>query len=942
MKLKTLAQGLVVAGLASHVLAQDTQRVEITGSSIKRIQAEGALPVQIIRRADIERQGIVSAEQLVARIAANGNGADNLASNVGIQLGTTDRNNNGNSSANLRGLGANSTLVLLNGRRISTHGAKGNAVDLNSIPLAAVDRVEVLKDGASAIYGTDAIGGVINFILRKDFTGFELSTFADVTQAGGGDVFRASLVGGVGNLATNGFNFMASMTFDQQAKLGSGSRPFANGFQPERGLSPDTTGTPFATQTGAAGTALTPATATPVPAGQPPNGNFRLPSTGTQNYNRANLLSFQNNCDSVPGMSQYQAALWGSPGFRFGCAFDYGGSAVLIQPVDRTNLIARGTFALGKEQTAFVEFTGSQSKATKQFEPYQITTTGGLASAQYPVGGPYYQNLSAFVPTFDATKKIAYRWRCDICGGRTIETTTDAYRLLVGLEGVAFGNWDYKTGLSTAQSKAQSLLGAGYYYTNPLLATNGSVVANGLSNVLGSGVINPWLLPGQSQTPAALALFQTASAAGTRLFDGKAKLIQFDGTVSGEIMKLPAGPLAVAAGFDVRQESYEFSDGSVTTRPINAAPFDAEFPKVKRDVKAVFAEVAVPIIKGMEATLAVRNDHYSDFGNTTNPKVSWKWTPVEQVLLRASYNTGFRAPSFFQLYGATGEAQIPGNIADPVLCPAGNVAGADLSVCAIRPDARQGGNKDLQPEKSKQWTIGFVVSPADWVSFSADVWQIKRTDLIVELTPQQVIANYTTFPENLQRGTDGRLDGPGGYIRAGFVNADGDITRGLDLSANFTGKLANGRWTAGIDGTYIDSHRARIFATQPFTEFAGQWNSRDLFVRWKHEARFTYSEGPWSGTATQSFTSGYKDEVPVGTVPVGFNPDVKSYTTYGVSATYTGIKNLSLTAGIKNLFDRDPSFTAHNLDFAAGAGWDPRVADPRGRAFTFLASYKFF
>ena len=930
VKLTHLVGSLALLGLASHAVAQTSgdQRVEITGSSIKRIQAEGALPVQVIRRADIERQGITSAEQLVATLTANGTGADNLSSNVGIQLGTTDRNNNGNSSANLRGLGANSTLVLLNGRRVMAHGAKGNAADLNFIPLAAIERVEVLKDGASAIYGTDAIGGVINFILRQDFTGLELTGFADVTTDGGGEIFRGSVTAGKGNLSTDGYNLMASLTFDQQTKLGSGSRSFSNGFQPARGLSPDTTGAPFATQTGSAGTAI--------------GATFTIPSTGTQTYNRANLLSFQNQCDIIPGMSQYQSALWASPGARWACAFDYGGSAVLIQPVDRTNLVARGTLALGKDHSAFVEFTGSRSIATKQFEPYQITTTGSLASAQYPVGGPFYQNLSAFIPAFDATKKIAYRWRCDLCGGRTIETTTDAYRLLVGMEGVVFGNWDYKLGLSSAESKAQSLLAAGYYYTNPLRDANNNIIANGLTNVLGSGVINPWLLPGQTQTPAALALFQSASAAGSRLFDGKARLVQFDGTVSGEIMKLPAGPLAVAAGFDVRQESYQFSDGSVGARPINAAPFDAEFPKVKRDITAVFAEIAVPIIKGMEATLAVRSDHYSDFGNTTNPKVSLKWSPTERVLLRGSYNEGFRAPSFFQLYGAQGEGQIPGNIADPVLCPAGNVAGADLSVCAIRPDARQGGNKDLKPETSKQWTLGFVVSPTDWASFSADLWEIKRNDLIVELTPQQVIANYTTFPENLVRGSDGRLDGPGGYIRAGFVNADGDITRGLDLSANFNGMLSNGRWTASVDGTYIDSHRFRIFSTQPFVETVGKWNSRDLFVRWKHQARFTYTEGPWSGTISQSYTHGYKDEVPTGTVPPGFNPDVKSYTTYGVSATYTGIKNLSLTAGIKNIFNTDPPFTAHNLDFAAGAGWDPRVADPRGRAFTLLASYKFF
>ena len=916
MKLKTLAQGLVLAGLASHVLAQETQRVEITGSSIKRIQAEGALPVQIIRRADIERQGIVSAEQLVATITANGSGADNLSSNVGIQLGTTDRNNNGNSSANLRGLGANSTLVLLNGRRISTHGAKGNAVDLNSIPLAAVDRVEVLKDGASAIYGTDAIGGVINFILRKDFSGFEMSAFADVTAAGGGDIYRTSMVAGLGNLATTGFNVMAALTFDQQAKLGGTERNFSNGFQPARGLSPDTAGAPFATQTGLAGTAI--------------GASYTLPSTGTQTYNRANLLSFQDDCDIIPGMSQYQSALWNSPGARWACAYDYGGSAVLIQPIDRTNLVARGTLMLGTQHSAFVEVTASRSVATKQFEPYQITTTGAILAARYPVAGPYYQNLSAFIPSFNATLPIAYRWRCTICGGRTIETTTDANRLLLGLEGTVFGGWDYKLGVSTAESEAQSLLGQGYLYQTQMVSA------------LGSGQINPWLLPGQSQTPAALALIQGASAAGARLFDGKAKLKQFDGTLSGEIMKLPAGPLAVAAGFDIRTESYQFSNGATGAPAIYQAPFDAEFPYVERDIKAVFGELAVPIVKGLEATLAVRHDRYSDFGSTTNPKVSLKWQPTDRVLVRGSYNEGFRAPSFFQLYGATGESPVPGNIADPVLCPAGNVAGADLSVCAIRPNARQGGNKNLQPETSKQWTIGFVVSPTDWASFSADLWQIKRNDLIIELTPQQVIANYTTFPENLHRGTDGRLDGPGGFIRAGFVNADGDITRGLDLSANFNGKMFAGSWTAGIDGTYIDSHRARIFSSQPFVETVGQWNSRDLFVRWKHQARFTYNEGPWSGTVTQSFTRGYKDEVPVGTVPVGFNPDVKSYATFGVSATYTGIKNLSLTAGIKNLFDRDPPFTAHNLDFAAGAGWDPRVADPRGRAFTFLASYKFF
>ena len=303
MKLKKLAQVISLICIAAPVAAQQAapptpasapqkiQKVEVTGSSIKRVQDEGALPIQVITKEEIDRAGITSAEQLLATITANGTGADNLSSNTGIQLGSTDRNNNGNTSANLRGLGASSTLVLLNGRRVSTHGAKGNAVDLNSIPLAAVQRVEVLKDGASAIYGTDAIGGVINFILRKDYTGVELTAFTDITNEGGGNISRASILAGWGDLARDRFNVMASLTYDEQGKLSGGQRGFVNGFQPSRGLSPDTTGTPFATQTGGAGTAI--------------GSTFTTPNlgTGTQTFNRANLLSFQGACDTLPQQS---------------------------------------------------------------------------------------------------------------------------------------------------------------------------------------------------------------------------------------------------------------------------------------------------------------------------------------------------------------------------------------------------------------------------------------------------------------------------------------------------------------------------------------------------------------------------------------------------------------------------------------------------------------
>ncbi len=916
MKFGKLAHAISLVFITTPAWSQDsavkTERIEITGSSIKRIQEEGALPVQVITRQEIDRRGIVSAEQLLATISANGTGADNLSSNVGIQLGTTDRNNNGNASANLRGLGASSTLVLLNGRRMSTHGAKGNAVDLSSIPLAAIERVEVLKDGASAIYGTDAIGGVINFILRKDYRGVEISGSTDITEAGGGNIHRGSLLAGWGDLARDRFNVMGSLSFDRQEILNGRERPFANGFQPDRGLSPDTTGTSFATQTGLAGTAL--------------GASYRLPATGTQSYNRANLLSFQGACDTIEGQSQYQSALWGNPGFRNACAFDYGGAEVLIQPVDRTQLVSRATFRVNNDHAAFLEAVASRTKATKLFEPYQVTTTGGLAGARYPVNGPYYQDLTQFIPTFNRTLPIAYRWRCVDCGPRTIETETDAYRILAGMEGVLGGRWDYKFGVSSAGSKAESGLKHGYMYTGPL------------TRALASGLVNPWLRQGESQTSAGQQLIDGARADGTRLFGGESKLSQFDGALSGDLWKLPAGAIAGAAGFDIRRESYKFDDGSRTSQPVYQAPFDPEFPKVSRTIKAAYAEVAVPILKTLEATLAVRHDRYSDFGGTTNPKVSLRWNPVNQVLFRGSYNEGFRAPSFFQLYTSQTDQPVPGNLADPVLCPQNP---GDLSVCSIRPDGRTGGNKDLQPETSKQWSVGMVLAPLPWITASLDVWEIKRRDRIFELTPQEVIANFNTFPENLVRGSNGRLDGPGGYIRAGFVNAEGDITRGADVSFRMNGRVLDGRWSAGLEGTYIDSYRSRVFASQSYTELVGKWSSRDLFVRWKHQLQLSYETGPWTATLYQSFTSGYKDEVPLGVVPAGFDPYVDRYITYGLSTSYSGIKHVTLMFGVKNLLDKDPPFTAHNVDFAAGAGWDPRVADPRGRAYFARATYRF-
>jgi iron complex outermembrane recepter protein len=167
-----------------------TETVVVTGSRIRRQALDSATPISIITFEDLKRDGISSPEQLLANLSVTGNGVDNLASQSDVGVTDEQRNVNGFSGANLRGQGSNNTLILLNGRRLATHGLSGSAVDVNQIPLAAVKRVEVMADGASAIYGTDAIGGVINYILREDVQGLKLSAFTDLAQAsGGGEIY---------------------------------------------------------------------------------------------------------------------------------------------------------------------------------------------------------------------------------------------------------------------------------------------------------------------------------------------------------------------------------------------------------------------------------------------------------------------------------------------------------------------------------------------------------------------------------------------------------------------------------------------------------------------------------------------------------------------------------------------------------------------------------
>ena len=936
---------------ADEAAAKDETAIIVTGSSIKRKPQESAVPLQIYSTQDIAREGISSPEQFISLLNSNGNGADNLASNADITSGA-QRGTNGVSSANLRNQGSGGTLILLNGRRVASHGLGGGAVDVNQIPFAAVERVEVLKDGASAIYGTDAIGGVINFILKKNYEGFGISTFIDKTQAGGGDIYKTSVTAGIGDLDNDGFNIIVAGSYSDNKILRGTQRDFITTNAPSFGLSADTRGTPFATIFPVAGTLIT-------------SSNVTINGNATAGVNVLNIPGGAG-CASVPGQFNYDFELWGVAERRFACAYDTGRPAVLQQPLQTLSFVGRGVARLGEHEVS-LEYTRSDADSAKSFSEVQISNNGSTQRLRYgrtAANAAVYDRIVAALrvgfptSTFNSGDPIAYRFRCLECGPRTIETRTKADRIYLDAKGPLFGGWEYHAGISRATSSSTSKLGRGYYFRgttasgadDPNAPLAPGATNRGLIGALNSGLINIFLRPGEAQTPEALAAIRAVSAEGTVLFGGKFQVTEIDASATGGLFNLPGGEVKAAVGVDYRKEEYSFNGDAraASARPtILAAPFDDAFaldPR-SRTIKAAYAELLLPVFNRFELNAALRVDDYTGFGSTVNPKVSFRYAPLSAIAFRGSYSTGFRVPSFNQIFNGTLESPLPGaDLADPRTCPGGRPSA--MAGCAvINPNVLSGGNVNIGPEKAKQFGLGLVLQPSSNFSATIDWWKINRTGAITTLSVRELTDNFAIFQDRFIRDSAGTLI----QIDQRVVNAGATFTQGIDVSFRGFGDLGPGRIGLTLDGTYLLKKKSQLVPSAPISpsEIGVFTFSGDLGLRWKHNLVVSYNVGDFDLSLSQIFRLGYQNnrigQIGSGTLTRPNQVDrVSDYVTFNLSATYTGIKNFRITAGVKNLLDTDPPFAiTYDTDTGAGSSYEPRVADPRGRAFTLLLEYKF-
>jgi len=896
--------GTLALGVSPSFAQQQLERVEITGSSIRRVDAETALPVTVIKVEELTKQGITTAEQALTRISAN-------QSNFGISaaIGATT---GGKAEADLRGLSgpsstnANKTLVLLNGRRLANHAFDAAAVDLNAIPLAAIERIEVLRDGASAIYGTDAIGGVINFILRREYRGLEISAEDQKPQrSGGGDVQRVSLTGGLGSLADQRFNIFATLDWRKQTVLAAIERDFS--------------------KTGVIGTsraALTSGTSgTSFPGdlnGFEPSGPTCNPPTSIpRNTNADNTGAFQN------------------------CRYDFSSQVDIIPKNEQISGLIRGSFAISPDHTLSAEYIRANNKDTARVAAVPQNHLMPASSPFFPAGAPL---TAGGIPDLNNPNGPnvpggVANWRAIPGGKRTSSDDTTTDRGLLELKG-ALAGWDYQTAAGISKNKSTSSVRSGYL--------NDDLIQAGVFN----GVINPF----GDQTAAGLAAIAAAQIDAPTLI-GKNEIKFADFRVTKDLMQMSAGPLGAAFGVEGRHEKSSFEATDINAVLINSLGIDPDSDTAgKRTSYAAFAEINVPIVKNLDLTFAGRYDHYSDFGSTFNPKVSFRWQPAKQMLFRGSYNTGFRAPTLYEINQPKSLTFTTDSYDDPLLCPGGNVVpGASAgTVCGQQVLQRQAGPvaigkpvSSLRPEKSKTLTLGALFEPASGVTFGVDYWTIRIKQSINGLPEQAVFGDPAKYASRFircsalspaERATiDVCLNFPSfdpiAYIDVPTENLGELNTRGLDLSASYrSGATPMGNFGITMDGTYVTSYQYQRELGGAFIDAVGRYSDNAPVFRWQHVITGTWNTGPWGAIVSQRFKSGYTDQNGV--------DRVGAWEVWDASLTWTGVKNLTLTAGVKNVFDRDPPKSSQNTTFQRG--YDPRFSDPLGRVFLLRAAYKFF
>ncbi|MES2127987.1 MAG: TonB-dependent receptor [Pseudomonadota bacterium] len=949
MKRSVIAVALTLA--SSVVMAQQAeqapvQKVFVTGSNIKRADKEGSSPVAVITAKQIKETGANTVAELLHSIPAFGSGSSVDTYDGGFSKGA--------STASLRGLGSSSTLILLNGRRITASAyadpnqGKSAVYDLNSIPVSSIERVEIFKDGASAVYGSDAIAGVINFITKTDYQGAELS--ASYSGNDNAKFGKKNINGtwGMGDLDKDRYNIFVAVDLAKRDRTAIAdvkdikAAQYADINGRLNQYSSNLSDQPFF---------------------------YRERTAGAKNF--ANSLALKADvinrlgCDAskqiVGDQVKHNLSTTSTLIGRTFCNFNLNDYAEAQSAGNDYNGLSKITFQLTPGIVSFTELGYSRSdrdytgapRSTQSTSPSTVFSVGGAPQdfqLILPVGHPDNP-----FPTSRSAVGIRF---VNSVGGSTNKNET--VRFVTGLKGTT-GSWDWET--------------AAMYNRNERTETYRGMLYKPTLNKIMT----------ENRTLAATIADPTSTTNVTNF--GFSQVAQVDAKASTTLGKLPGGDIGLAFGGEIRKEKIGLTPDVLTQtgQVVGLANSSADGD---RNVKSAFVELRTPFLKQWEMDFAGRYDKYPTMKSFV-PKVGSKWTVSEMLTLRGTYAQGFRAPALTQV--SPGGVQSFSTVQDSLRCPDGvnPVPGADKVDCSKGISSLSSATPNLKPEKSKSYSFGLILAPTKNVDVLVDYFNIKKEDETALLSAQYVIDHQDMFPGRVIRdnnpaqllvGANGQVipnSGPISAVNRAYVNQGSTQTSGIDFEVTMRNNLGEmGNLSTKLQWSYaLTFERAERPGETPHNLVGtvggiSDWaTSVGEIPKNRATLASTWTRGDHALTGSVDFVSGVSllrrfDNTDTYAVPycyygtgqpstayslgglpkftnwMGSSCEIGSWTTFGVNYTYSGIKNVTLSLNIRNLFDTAAPYDPSSSQ-SISQGYNAQLHNGMGRYFRLTANYKF-
>ncbi|VEL96149.1 TonB-dependent receptor-like protein [Alteromonas sp. 76-1] len=944
----TISYSGAVTAQEAEEEAAAIEKIAVTGSRIRKVEYASNAPIATVGAEEFELSATVNTESLLNTMPQVIPGLDRSSNNPG----------DGTATADLRGLGAQRTLVLINGKRVTPTTSSG-VVDINSIPTAMIKNVEVLTGGASAVYGSDAVAGVINFILKDDFEGVETSVGYEVTEEGDAGIWNADFTIG-GNFDNDKGNVVFNMSYTSRDDLFQGDRDFA-----VTALFDDGNG------------------------GLEPGGSSGVPQTaifsgGFADYSSSTGIIFNQDGSIRPFVDSGDTNDF----------YNYAPVNYIQVPQERHQISALGHYEISDTMEVYGSAMFTDSSVPTQLAPTPIFQTSTFTLDGNPFISPEAQQIISDgiglgVDTdgdgIDDEGSALLRRRLEEVGNRRSEDSFTSYQLQAGLRGF-FGDssWGYDVYYQTGTVRnANAQLGnvnRSRFDQALLLATdeNGDVILDADGNPScadssangSTSACAPLNIFGEGNISEESAEFLRTAVSSTATFNQKL----FGASVSGDTdgwFELPGGPVGISFTYEHREDDFEFLP-SQDLAASTIAGFNGS-PAVEGGFKVsgLATEIYLPIFVGeefaelLDIELAYRTEDYSTAGNVSAYKVAGSWAPIEELRFRAGFNTAVRAPNISELFSPQSEGfpsatdPCAGNAPDSfktaaveALCIATGVPADVVHTAAINPASGQvrslsGGNPNLVEEEAETLTIGFVADVSEEVSFSLDYFDIEIEDAVSSFgggTNNILDTCYDSakagsglggdFCNAINRRADGTID----FVEAGTQNVASITLKGYDLIASYETEMFGGDVSIRYLGTYTTESDFLPFDGSPdLIECAGEFgaNCGEPVPEYKHRTTFTYSADDYTVQLLWRYVGEVNDDDDGQDFTV---EEISAFNYFDLSGTYYLTENFRVTGGVDNLFNKKPPILGGNDEQANT--W-PATYDVYGRTYyvNFRASF---